>query len=746
MTETHRRTLERSAGRNDKISPRGRRRSPLDTELGRKSLQLFLQPLTDCIQSRIPTAPEQLGSVVSRLPRADLAAMTLNTVQENIFWPDEARPDSKRSFYLAAGIYLKNRMEFAEDSNEPAGEYIKKRGRPRKERFSKDEWGELEYITAGWWLVDAAITSGYFVWKVRRLPKKKTQEFWIEIAPQYQSEFDKIRDHLIWADPYHMPYLSPPPDWTGWRKHYDRRISAKIVRGWRTDQREEIERRFAEPFPHAEALNHRKDVGLRVNQAMLPVVEKFAVECMGHEGWKFKNDVETLKGDLRDARWISDSRFYLDYSCDERGRMYAQQYFNYDRGDHIRALIEFDRPVYCGAIGRHWLDINCATLFGLDKAELGERLRWAADHMDFIRAIARDPIGTFDKWKNADKRLQFVRACLDVVEANENPDFETRLPVGVDATGSGLQNLALSSRDAETMAKVNLVHTTSAIMDIYDDVAGRVVRLLKSRLEDPWSAWWLERLKELGNKRRKLFKGPVGTFAYSSTKPSWVDQIIASYDELRHKGALSVPIPRDWNGDYEARGRGRKKTAIGYLTDLIDIACREELRGPTAVMEWLQQQVRLSDSFLSWDGLSGWPCRNLEEYPNNQPKVTLPNGDQIVYAQGTTGVIDSKECLKGISPNFVHSLDAAHAALTINAWGRDVITCHDCLYGHAPLMYQLQETALIEYARIYRENDPLHELWIKNGRKGDPPPKFITDERLWLELMDKMVSCKNAFS
>jgi DNA-directed RNA polymerase, mitochondrial len=382
---------------------------------------------------------------------------------------------------------------------------------------------------------------------------------------------------------------------------------------------------------------------------------------MGHTGWKRLNDQNTVEGDLRDATWIGDRTFYLDYSCDERGRMYALQRFSYDREDHVRSLIEFDHGVYCGPYGIQWLEINCATLYGVDKLILGERLQWAGKKRSFIRAVARDPIGTLDRWRGADRPLQFVRSCIELVDAYDNPDHLTRLPIGIDATASGLQHLALLCRDFKTMEQVNLTLWHNRVMDIYDRVAARVQASIQGDSHE-WAAWWLKRLEELGDKRRKLFKGPVSTFSYASTEPSWNKQIRDAYDELER---LSEPLPRDSDGNLIKRG---DKSAVGYLVDEVRLACEAELPGPSAVMQWLKDRVSRQydrNTFVSWDSPSGFPCRNLEETPN-LVEVNLPGQRRkIIVADGVLPEMDLEEMLKSITANFTHSLDAAHAARTI---------------------------------------------------------------------------------
>jgi DNA-directed RNA polymerase len=263
-----------------------------------------------------------------------------------------------------------------------------------------------------------------------------------------------------------------------------------------------------------------------------------------------------------------------------------------------------------------------------------------------------------------------------------------------------------------------------------------------------WAAWWLDRLKELGSKKRKLFKGPVSTFSYASTENSWNGQIREAYEDLELQGKVTEPLPRDKKGDLVKRDG---KSALGYLTDKIEIACPAVLPGPAAIMKWLQNRAELQgrrNQFVLWDSPSGFPCCNREEVPDVRT-LYLPDGQEITVAEGTWPGIDIEEARKSITANFVHSMDAAHATRSINAAVKQgitsFITCHDCLYGHAPRMYDLQRIALMELRDMYRENDPLHELWLRNGGDGDPPPRFM-DDKEYYERLDYLPCCDYAFS
>jgi DNA-directed RNA polymerase len=209
---------------------------------------------------------------------------------------------------------------------------------------------------------------------------------------------------------------------------------------------------------------------------------------------------------------------------------------------------------------------------------------------------------------------------------------------------------------------------------------------------------------------------------------------------------VSEPLPRDDDDNLIKRDG---QSALKYLTDKIEMAAPDILPGPTAVMNWLQDLAERQgrrNQFVPWDSPSAFPCCNREEPPNERV-VNLPDGQEIIAAEGTWPGIDIEGARKSITANFVHSMDAAHAARTINAAVREgitnIITCHDCIYGHASRMYDLQRIALTGLRDMYRENDPLHELWLRNG--GERPPRFMDDQQYY-ERLGRLPGCDYAFS
>ena len=94
------------------------------------------------------------------------------------------------------------------------------------------------------------------------------------------------------------------------------------------------------------------------------------------------------------------------------------------------------------------------------------------------------------------------------------------MPIGFDASCSGLQHYALLARDFQTAKLTNLVQS-DAPQDIYLDILKHVQSRLLTQVArgDTNAKWWLEHLD------RKVVKGLVMTYCYSSVEYGQTDEL-----------------------------------------------------------------------------------------------------------------------------------------------------------------------------------------------------------------------------
>ena len=92
-----------------------------------------------------------------------------------------------------------------------------------------------------------------------------------------------------------------------------------------------------------------------------------------------------------------------------------------------------------------------------------------------------DDPATLDWASPKEECIQFIAACVELVQAWDNPEYETRLPLTFDASCSGLQHLCAMTRDEEGGRYVNLIPSEetddfNVAYQVADDFYRRVER------------------------------------------------------------------------------------------------------------------------------------------------------------------------------------------------------------------------------------------------------------------------------
>ena len=168
----------------------------------------------------------------------------------------------------------------------------------------------------------------------------------------------------------------------------------------------------------------------------------------------------------------------FSYNCDTRGRVYAlQTYLNPQGSDIAKALLEFKNPK---PLDIKQLLIHIANCFGEDKGSFAERVEWTLDNSDDIYLIGRDPwsamesikkLGLEKEKKTKWQALAACRVYYDYINHTDGSPFMSRLPMGADATSSGVQIMTAIGRDEKAAPHVNLTATdTGRVGDYYQYV------------------------------------------------------------------------------------------------------------------------------------------------------------------------------------------------------------------------------------------------------------------------------------
>ena len=436
-------------------------------------------------------------------------------------------------------------------------------------------------------------------------------------------------------------------------------------------------------------------------------------------------------------KFQNEEAIYFPHQLDWRGRAYPIPLYLTPQGSDIqRGLLQFaDGGEIQDQIAADWLAIHGAGCFGFDKASLEDRVSWVQEHQEEILACAAAPYSSHF-WEQADKPWQFLAFCFDWAGfCEEGFGYVSHIPVQMDGTCNGLQNFSAMLLDEVGGAAVNLVPSDKP-SDIYNSVAKIVAEMVAADIhsDDPITVkghdddgkeveTMLCTKGELaqgwhGQVNRSVCKRPVMTLAYGAKKFGFSGQV--EEDTLkpwRQNNPETYPFIRKEDGkkDYDY---GFKASI--YLAGLIWEAVGQVVVAARAAMDWLQgmaQAVSKENLPINWTTPTGLLVQQAYRVPVLKRIDTTFNSTRIrltVNLDQDAGKIDSRRQAAGISPNWVHSLDASHLARTIErahqAGIRNFSMIHDSYGTHAANTGALALFLREEFVRMYSEMDVLDQF------------------------------------
>ena len=407
--------------------------------------------------------------------------------------------------------------------------------------------------------------------------------------------------------------------------------------------------------------------------------------------------------------------FYLVHGIDFRGRIYpSSSCLNYQSEDLTRASLRFaDAKPITTKEQADWFYIHGANCWGYDKATFAERVQWVEDHKEAIARVAEDPISE-RFWTEADKPWLFLAWCMEAGQFfEEGLGFMSKLPCSMDGSNNGLQIYSLMLRDSKGGESTNCVPTDRP-SDIYQDVADGVTKRLKEIVsgedanassEDRAFARGFLDLCD-GNFPRKGTKRIVMTYVYGSS-PYSRQAYVAEwyYDIVRGKNIHPGPFP------YRSTFK-----AFNWMASLISEELEFAVMAAKEAMKWMQDVSRIcteNDVHVKWTTPTG--LQVVQAYDKMETRVITVNVIHRIRVpvREPNGGIDPRKSANALCPNFVHSLDGAAAALTVNRASEEGVThfmmIHDSFGTHAADCPTLARVLREVYVDIFKEN-PLEQL------------------------------------
>ena len=552
---------------------------------------------------------------------------------------------------------------------------------------------------------------------------------YLRFTHEFSESMENIEALFAEVTPLHLPITEKPLTWTDQTDggFYDNLLRRRPIMGTRSSA--QLAAMSENPCPEVySAINTIQGVGWRVNEDVLLTFEHYAdspfvpesldvpsnsppvkPEYPGDDireekgaAWRhYANGMRQYHRDIQgwDRRRAEVGRMlylarmyqergvphYLVHGIDFRGRIYpTSSALNYQGDDLNRALCYFDeaKPIETQDAA-DWYLVHGANCWGNDKVSFVERVRWCHDNKANIQAVADDPLDC-TWWHGADKPWMFLAWCLEAASfiTNPRPGFLSRIPVSMDGSNNGLQIYSLLLRDEVGGVATNCAPTARP-SDIYQDVADTTTHeLQKIAHEDSVGGQHARSWLALcgGKIPRKATKRVVMTDVYGSTMYSRQHYVSEWYFDIVRRKKMDPP-------PFEPR---TTYAATWWLAQRITDALNKVVTAAQAAMAWLRAVADIAASqgvHLQWTAPTGLVVKQ-QYLKGTSRKVEIICRRKIkVYLRDWTSEVDKKRNANGLCPNFIHSLDAAAAALTINRAAEAGVTgfmfIHDSYGCHA---------------------------------------------------------------
>lgn len=381
--------------------------------------------------------------------------------------------------------------------------------------------------------------------------------------------------------------------------------------------------------------------------------------------------------------------FYMSYTLDFRGRAYSVCELLSPQGiDFDRALVHFATPRKQTKQGIYWLCVHVANLFDQDKKPFDDRVRWVQDNMVMLQRIAEDPYGNkewLDENKKKNKSFQRLAAIFELCRK----DGMTQLPIQMDGANNGGQHWAAIMRNKKLAVLTNLIHSDTP-QDLYQFVADAATDYMNTALDNRWYPAFLEYWD--GRLPRVVTKRPTMCDAYGLT-------FYGMQKYVKQEGHV------DWVS------KDKRGGAVVELARAIQAGLGETMESPNKGKEWLREVSDILNAInkpFMWTTPSGFEVHHV--YNQVIARVSyaeLFNRKQLVFGSFSEELDGNAQYL-AISPNFIHSLDAAHMFMTINRMLDAGLTAfsfvHDSYGTYAPDMPIMHTLLREEFIKIHKEN------------------------------------------
>lgn len=637
---------------------------------------------------------------------------------------------SYQDLLMKVGIEIERQRIFNKDARNRTGMVKKILNQYRKEL---EEKGKSFYID-GIQEIDKIVVGGFFVNKVVQNfdafetvsdPDNKHMfvlKFTDKISKYYDPEI--LRDKFF--TPSKKPMICPPNDWDRKLKHggYLTNLNSPLVhtksRSHRTIITNNIHRVKSEKLPFLSAANHLQKTPWKINPQMLEYIAT-DLKSQPRKTKKDKYKLQISKQTIEVATEFRDKTFYLPWYLDFRGRMYPDSIQISPQSDELgKSLLLFKEELKVTDSALFHLAVYGFCKYTSKKVSHTEMIKWIDSHQNIIFQTAEDPYKNQDFLEEASDKYLFLAFCLEwhkIHFASKNTRT-TSLPVYVDGTCNGFQHYSALLRDERGAESVNLI-PSSKPKDFYEVVAQAIHRHI--RLEHPNDPLLNELTSTYIN--RKTLKPSIISAGYGSHHSK---RAVKLANLILSKVTSSQATP-DHLVDIATETNVKRNNFVPKPSKTLIDSCHKIERALNSCIEehnpaffkifsWIKKTSKIvseTGECLTWTNSAGLPvCNCYYKHPLIEVSVQINYKRHRIsfkdYSFNGTLPLDLKQIRRSIAPNYIHSVDAAHAAKLIDVCSKSSInslaSVHDSFGTHATNMETMHKLIRETFVEIHSNN------------------------------------------
>lgn len=430
------------------------------------------------------------------------------------------------------------------------------------------------------------------------------------------------------------------------------------------------------------------------------------------------------------AKEYKDFKLYFPWYLDFRGRMYTSvTQISPQAHEGGRALLLFAEEQSINKKNEQ-PTLENLYIYGYNKysptsrkKSKNEMITWVDSNINEIIKSAKNPHSNLDFWLNASDKYCFLAFCFEIskIKTTNYLHRTTQLPVYIDGTCNGFQHYSALLRDEKVAPFVNLVDS-EVPGDFYQEVANNLREsLMKSASEDEVLKEVMLRYVDRSFVKKSVISAGYGAGLDTRTEVTANNLYEALMEDANKNSDLENLVSSCKNSAEIADSAifTISKEIESLLSGSISKLCPSFSK----VKRWLGKVSKVISSkgeCIGWESPSGFPVSNYYyDFPHIEIKLYIGKTPKKILfkdMESTKNIsIDKNQIQSSMAPNFIHSLDASHAAFIITNFfqtkseqeSNSIASIHDSFATHATHIDELHKIIRQTFFNIYSENQLL---------------------------------------